>query len=108
MITGWDVPCARTSRLRLGPCTRMDTISTVSGRRSRTSTIGPPRSRHETGKRNLKLDESGDLKAEIPKSEIGPAIQKAGSSNLSFCNFGFEMPGFVQFQNHRFCPFVVS
>jgi hypothetical protein len=49
-------------------------------------------------RRNLKSDESGHLKTEITKSQIGPANRRIDPSNLTFCNFGFEMPGFVQFQ----------
>jgi len=57
------------------------------------------------------MDESGQLKSEISKSQIGPAPARVCVSNLKFCNFGFELPtwsGFVRFQirlvGEKFAP----
>ena len=44
------------------------------------------------------MDESGDLKTEITKSQVGPPSPKVNPSNLRFCNFGFKIPGLVHFQ----------
>jgi len=46
-----------------------------------------------------KLDESGHLKTEITRSQIGLKTAGSNPSILTSCNFGFEMPGFVQFRN---------